>query len=372
MDILIILSFTYIFTEDQSLQNEYTTLFLNNLEILPLLIILRFVSIYLDKLNIYQLRFSIEENLRKKLINEIFDKGNYSNSDAYFYLNTISTQVASFYGTLAVFIGSGLQIIAYLSYLLINDTRTISVLLSIIVVLYFPTILLIKLGRKYAHNTYLFSQDVSNDIENVVDNLFLIKILNLTKAELEKFYLNLKNYYKSSITNLKLGTLNAIMPNFLTMFAFSIIAAFTSFVQYLTLDFIGVCLRLFQSLGILNNNLHLVTAYHVYLEKLYELENNKAILNKLNHQIQKNNNSKNVIEIRNVKFQYFNSDIPIFNDLDLVVSKNEHLVLTGQNGSGKSTLMGLIAGIFYPDQGEVIVRSENIGYVGTKPLILNS
>ena len=66
MDILIILSFTYIFTEDQSLQNEYTTLFLNNLEILPLLIILRFVSIYLDKLNIYQLRFSIEEEILGK------------------------------------------------------------------------------------------------------------------------------------------------------------------------------------------------------------------------------------------------------------------------------------------------------------------
>ena len=137
-----------------------------------------------------------------------------------------------------------------------------------------------KLGRKYAHKTYLSSQSVSSDIENVVDNLFLIKILNLTKQELGRFYKNLEEYYKSSITNYKLGTLNAIMPNFLTMFSFSIIAAYTVFVKYLTLDFIGVCIRLFQSLGILNNNLHLVTAYHVYLEKLYQLEDNKDVITK--------------------------------------------------------------------------------------------
>ena len=96
MDILIILSFTYIFTKDSSIYNSITKPILDNLELLPFLIIIRFSSIYLDKLNIQSLSYSIEENLRKNLVNEIFDKGNYSSSDAYFYLNTISTQVASF------------------------------------------------------------------------------------------------------------------------------------------------------------------------------------------------------------------------------------------------------------------------------------
>ena len=90
MDILIILSFTYIFTKDSSIYNSITKPILDNLELLPFLIIIRFSSIYLDKLNIQSLSYSIEENLRKNLVNEIFDKGNYSSSDAYFYLNTIS------------------------------------------------------------------------------------------------------------------------------------------------------------------------------------------------------------------------------------------------------------------------------------------
>jgi ATP-binding cassette subfamily B protein len=371
MDILIILSFTYIFTKDSSIYNSITKPILDNLELLPFLIIIRFSSIYLDKLNIQSLSYSIEENLRKNLVNEIFDKGNYSSSDAYFYLNTISTQVASFYSTLAIFIGSGLQIVAYLVYLIVSDIRTIAVLSTIIILLYFPTIFLVKLGRKYAHKTYLSSQSVSSDIENVVDNLFLIKILNLTKQELGGFYKNLEEYYKSSITNYKLGTLNAIMPNFLTMFSFSIIAAYTVFVKYLTLDFIGVCIRLFQSLGILNNNLHLVTAYHVYLEKLYQLEDNKDIITKENYQLSSNKKNNLSIQIEDVTFKYFNSELPIFEKLNFELKRGEHLIITGQNGSGKSTLMGLIAGIFYPESGKIKVNCSKLGYVGTKPLILN-
>ena len=335
------------------------------------MIIIRFSSIYLDKLNIQSLSYSIEENLRKNLVNEIFDKGNYSSSDAYFYLNTISTQVASFYSTLAIFIGSGLQIVAYLVYLIVSDIRTIAVLSTIIILLYFPTIFLVKLGRKYAHKTYLSRQSVSSDIENVVDNLFLIKILNLTKQELGRFYKNLEEYYKSSITNYKLGTLNAIMPNFLTMFSFSIIAAYTVFVKYLTLDFIGVCIRLFQSLGILNNNLHLVTAYHVYLEKLYQLEDNKDVITKENYQLSSNKKNNLSIQIEDVTFKYFNSELPIFEKLNFELKRGEHLIITGQNGSGKSTLMGLIAGIFYPESGKIKVNCSKLGYVGTKPLILN-
>ena len=371
MDILIILSFTYIFTKDSSIYNSITKPVLDNLELLPFLIIIRFSSIYLDKLNIQSLSYSIEENLRKNLVNEIFDKGNYSSSDAYFYLNTISTQVASFYSTLAIFIGSGLQIVAYLVYLIVSDIRTIAVLSTIIILLYFPTIFLVKLGRKYAHKTYLSSQSVSSDIENVVDNLFLIKILNLTKQELGRFYKNLEEYYKSSITNYKLGTLNAIMPNFLTMFSFSIIAAYTVFVKYLTLDFIGVCIRLFQSLGILNNNLHLVTAYHVYLEKLYQLEDNKDVVTKENYQLSSNKKNNLSIQIEDVTFKYFNSELPIFEKLNFELKRGEHLIITGQNGSGKSTLMGLIAGIFYPESGKIKVNCSKLGYVGTKPLILN-
>ena len=62
--------------------------------------------------------------------------------------------------------------------------------------------------------------------------------------------------------------------------------------------------------------------------------------------------------------------IEIFKDLNLEIKKNKHTVITGPNGSGKSTLLGLIAGIFYPENGRVIISTSQLGYVGVTPLII--
>ena len=57
--------------------------------------------------------------------------------------------------------------------------------------------------------------------------------------------------------------------------------------------------------------------------------------------------------------------------MNLDIHLNKHTVITGPNGSGKSTLLGLIAGIFYPEEGSVSLSSKNIGYVGVTPLIIS-
>ena len=372
MDVLIILSFTHVFTDEVSFKNNLIDLLFNNLEILPFLIVIRFLSVYYEKINIAKLRLEIEESLRDELINEVFNKGNYSSSDAYFYINTIAGQVSSFYSTLAVFIGSALQVVAYTSYLIFTDIRTISILSIGIIILYFPTIYIVKLGRKISHKTYISSQEISSDIEKIVDNIYLIKILNLTYNELENFRTNLKNYYDSTLTNLRLGSINAIIPNFITFFGLGLMVVFFDIVKFITLDFIGVALRLFQALGVLNSNLHLVSAYHIYLEKLFQLEKNKSSVNKDNFVINEVMDEEIAIQFNNVNFKYFNSDENIFSNLDLTIKKNKHTVITGPNGSGKSTLLGLLSGIFYPTNGKVNVYSDKFGYVGASPMIINA
>ena len=46
------------------------------------------------------------------------------------------------------------------------------------------------------------------------------------------------------------------------------------------------------------------------------------------------------------------------NDVSLDVRKGEILSLLGENGSGKTTLMNMIAGIYYPDGGEILVSGK--------------
>ncbi len=371
MDILIILSFTNIFTEDVGINNSLINTIFDNNMYLVVIIGIRFLSIYFEKVNISKLRLEVEENLRDDLLDEIFDQGNYSSSDAYFYINTISGQVASFYGTLATFMSSFLQVFAYSFYLVFTDLQNLMYLFFGALILYIPTLFIVRRGRQVSHKTYESSQDISSDIEKIVDNLHLIKILNLANKELKNFRNDLKIYYGSTLENVKLGTINALIPNFLTLFSLGILIVFVDIVKFVTLDFIGVALRLFQSLGTLNSNLHLVSAYHVYLEKLFYLKENRANFQKNNFEINSNLENENAIKFEDVDFCYFNSDTYIFENLNLNIKRNKHTVITGPNGSGKSTLLGLLSGIYYPMKGKVISFSANYGYVGANPMIIN-
>ena len=47
-------------------------------------------------------------------------------------------------------------------------------------------------------------------------------------------------------------------------------------------------------------------------------------------------------------------------DVDLEIYPGEILSILGENGSGKTTLMNMIAGIYYPDEGEIFINGEPV------------
>ncbi len=47
-------------------------------------------------------------------------------------------------------------------------------------------------------------------------------------------------------------------------------------------------------------------------------------------------------------------------DVDFDLYKGEIVSLLGENGSGKTTLMNMLAGIYYPDKGQIAVRGQEV------------
>ena len=151
-----------------------------------------------------------------------------------------------------------MQIIIFTVYLIFTNPVVVMYFGLGAVILSIPTLLLTKIGRKHAHEAYLSLEQSSKRVEKVLDNLFLIKIVNYVSKEINSYKSILEKYAKSRFNEVKAGTVNALLPNFFTVFGLSVLLIFFNGLKYVTFDFIGILLRLFQSLGIFNKNIHIL------------------------------------------------------------------------------------------------------------------
>jgi ABC-2 type transport system ATP-binding protein len=78
-----------------------------------------------------------------------------------------------------------------------------------------------------------------------------------------------------------------------------------------------------------------------------------------------------LLELRNLK-KYFATQKAV-DDISLTVEKGSIFGLLGPNGAGKTTLIRMITGIFYPDEGEIILDGKkfdpinDVGQIGYMP-----
>ena len=66
----------------------------------------------------------------------------------------------------------------------------------------------------------------------------------------------------------------------------------------------------------------------------------------------------NAIEMRNITKTF--GPVIANKNVNLDVRKGEILSVLGENGCGKTTLMNMIAGIYYPDEGQIFVNGEEV------------
>ncbi len=73
---------------------------------------------------------------------------------------------------------------------------------------------------------------------------------------------------------------------------------------------------------------------------------------------------KPAIELKNITKTF--GSVVANKNVDLTVNRGEILSILGENGSGKTTLMNMISGIYFPDEGQILIDGKEVVIVSPK------
>ena len=229
-----------------------------------------------------------------------------------------------------------------------------------------------KIAKKISESTLLFNQAFNDALLNIK----AVKVSNNEKY----FYDNYQNCLKLySNNNMKNSILSGIPPYVTEPFAiimFSLIVIIIFGQTYTepqklvaSLALVGAAIfrltpamaRIQVNLNGLNSALPLVKEFLDIYEK-YRIDNIPEIVQKDFASFKEN------VELRNICFGYTKDKI-ILNNFNLIINKGEFIGIAGPSGIGKTTVVDIIAGLYEPISGEILIDGKilnkplKIGYV---------
>ena len=66
------------------------------------------------------------------------------------------------------------------------------------------------------------------------------------------------------------------------------------------------------------------------------------------------------IDIKNISFHYPNNKSNVLEDFSLSIQSGEKIAIVGENGAGKSTLVKMLARIYDPQAGDILINGRNL------------
>ena len=346
--------------------------------------------IYYKKRFLYDIQINFSSRVFSNYLNQSYD----------FFLKNNKPQIMRNLGILAEYIIvlenfiniaiEGLILMLILSIIYYSNFY-VGLTITIFSLIFVFVILKIFKGRfkKYGELINFYNEKVLN---NYLDSLGSIKDIILQKKQ--NFFVNdfSKNISVQANVNVK-NSFFVEVPKLLIEIV--LVAGIASLIVILSLanqDFNEIIVILTFTVALILRAIPSVTRIIYQSSGLYfKVDTIKRVQNLISNFKEKKNIDKTInnidfkkIYLKKISFSYnTNSPKKIFNDLDLVIEKNNTIGIMGSSGSGKSTLLDLICGILTPLKGKILLDDDHlneeklyswqnkISYISQKNYLLN-
>ncbi|MGG5253875.1 thiol reductant ABC exporter subunit CydD [Neobacillus sp. SM06] len=336
-----------------------------------LALISRQAMTFLKKKLAYQFAVKTSVNLRKSVINKLFQLGpRFVREEGTGQTVTLILEgTMKFRRYLELFLPK-LMNMTFIPAMVVIFIFFENVRSAVILILAFPILIIfmILLGlaaRSKADRQYQSYQMLSNHFVDSLRGLETLKYLGLSRKHSEKISLVSEHYRHATMATLRVAFLSTFALDFFTMLSIATVAVF------LGMGLINGTMDLKPALTILILApefflpIREVGAdYHATLDGKEAGRKIQEIVNKNSAEQQSESlpqwNATSMLTVNNVSFHYEDKTESGLFDLQFSLAGIKKIGIIGASGAGKSTMIDLLAGFLSPFKGEILIDGKKL------------
>ncbi len=342
---------------------------LNILILVTVLYIISSVFSYLQSYLLVEISIEISYNLRKRMMEKIthlaMDKIDENKRGD--ILSRITNDVDSLQnGITQAFLQMLTAVITiigvFIMMLSINLWMTLATIVLVPV-----SFLVIRFITKHSQSYFLkqlvYKGSLNAQIEETFTGHDIIRAFNQEEPSIEKFNTDNDNWYSHEWKSQFYSSLNGPLMNFISNFAYVIIAVLGAVMVLQRAIAVGDILAFFQYIQNFTRPIQQITRVMSLVQTA--MAASERIFEFLEYDDEENPSDRQITEIRdnitfeNVSFSY-TPDEKIIRDLSFTVKKGQKIAIVGETGAGKTTIVKLLMRFYDVDSGSIKIDGVDI------------